>query len=102
MPLTEPDAGSDATAITATVVRDGDHYVINGDKFFIPTARTPTLYVVAKTDPTQRARGMSIIIVDADTSGVERRKIPWSAGPAGDTGELHSGRAGPGRERAWP
>jgi alkylation response protein AidB-like acyl-CoA dehydrogenase len=90
MPLTEPDAGSDATAIKATAVRDGDHYIINGDKFFISNGtNADVLYVVAKTDPTQRARGMSIIIVDADTPGVERRKIPMVGWPAGDTGELH-------------
>ena len=90
MPLTEPDAGSDATAIKATAIRDGDDYVINGDKFFISNGtNADVLYVVAKTDPTQRSRGMSIIIVDANTRGVERRKIPMVGWPAGDTGELH-------------
>jgi alkylation response protein AidB-like acyl-CoA dehydrogenase len=90
MPLTEPDAGSDPTAIKATAIRDGDDYVINGDKFFISNGATAdVLYVVAKTDPTQRGRGMSIIIVDATTKGVERRRIPMVGWPAGDTGELH-------------
>jgi alkylation response protein AidB-like acyl-CoA dehydrogenase len=90
MPLTEPDAGSDATAIKTTALRDGDHYVINGEKFFISNGvGADVLYVVAKTDPSQRGRGMSIIIVDADTKGVERRKIPMVGWPAGDTGELH-------------
>ena len=90
MPLTEPDAGSDVTAIKATAVRDGGSYVINGDKFFISNGtNADVLYVVAKTDPTQRARGMSIIIVDANAPGVERRKIPMVGWPSGDTGELH-------------
>jgi alkylation response protein AidB-like acyl-CoA dehydrogenase len=90
MPLTEPDAGSDATAIKTTALRDGDHYVINGEKFFISNGvGADVLYVVAKTDPSQRGRGMSIIIVDADTKGIERRKIPMVGWPAGDTGELH-------------
>jgi acyl-CoA dehydrogenase len=90
MPLTEPDAGSDVTAIKTTAVRDGDHYVINGDKFFISNGTgADVLYVVAKTDASQRGRGMSIIIVDADAKGVERRKIPMVGWPAGDTGELH-------------
>ena len=90
MPLTEPDAGSDVTAIKTTAVRDGDHYVINGDKFFISNGTgADVLYVVAKTDTSQRGRGMSIIIVDADAKGVERRKIPMVGWPAGDTGELH-------------
>ena len=74
MPLTEPDAGSDVTAIKTTAVRDGDHYVINGDKFFISNGTgADVLYVVAKTDLSQRGRGMSIIIVDANAKGVERR-----------------------------
>ena len=90
MPLTEPDAGSDVTAIKTTAVRDGDHYVINGDKFFISNGTgADVLYVVAKTDLSQRGRGMSIIIVDANAKGVERRKIPMVGWPAGDTGELH-------------
>jgi acyl-CoA dehydrogenase len=90
MPLTEPDAGSDATAIKTTAIRDGEHYVINGDKFFISNgASADVLYVVVKTDPTKRGRGMSVIIVDANTPGVSRRKIPMVGWPAGDTGELN-------------
>ena len=90
MPLTEPDAGSDATAIKTTAIRDGNEYVINGDKFFISNGvSADVLYVVAKTDPSKRGRGMSVIIVDADTKGVSRRKIPMVGWPAGDTGELN-------------
>jgi alkylation response protein AidB-like acyl-CoA dehydrogenase len=90
MPLTEPDAGSDPTAIKTTAVRDGDEYVINGEKFFISNGTSAdVLYVVAKTDPSKRGKGMSIIIVDANTKGVTRRKIPMVGWPAGDTGELH-------------
>lgn len=89
MPLTEPDAGSDPTAIKTTAVRDGGDYVINGEKFFISNGTSAdVLYVVAKTDPSKRGRGMSVIIVDANTKGVERRKIPMVGWPAGDTGEL--------------
>jgi acyl-CoA dehydrogenase len=90
MPLTEPDAGSDVTAIKTTAMRDGDHYVINGEKFFISNGTgADVLYVVAKTDPSQRGRGMSIIIVDANAKGVERHKIPMVGWSAGDTGALH-------------
>jgi acyl-CoA dehydrogenase len=90
MPLTEPDAGSDATAIKTTAIRAGNEYVLNGDKFFISNgASADVLYVVAKTDPTLRGRGMSVIIVDANTPGVSRRKIPMVGWPAGDTGEIN-------------
>jgi alkylation response protein AidB-like acyl-CoA dehydrogenase len=89
MPLTEPDAGSDATAIKTTAVRDGDNWVINGEKYFISNGTSAdVLYVVAKTDPTKRGAGMSLIIVDADTKGVTRAKIPLVGWTQGDTGAL--------------
>jgi alkylation response protein AidB-like acyl-CoA dehydrogenase len=90
MPLTEPDAGSDPTAIKATAIRQGDEYVINGEKYFISNGtNADVLYVVAKTDPTKRGSGMSIIIVDANTPGVTRHKIPMVGWNAGDTGALN-------------
>jgi len=89
MPLTEPGVGSDATAITTTALRDGDDYVINGEKYFISNGTTANLlYVVAKTDPSQRSKGMSIILVDADTPGVSRHKIKMMGWGSGDTGAL--------------
>jgi alkylation response protein AidB-like acyl-CoA dehydrogenase len=89
MPLTEPDAGSDATAIKTTAVRDGGDWVINGEKYFISNGTSAdVLYVVAKTDPTKRGAGMSLIIVDADTKGVTRHKIPLVGWTQGDTGAL--------------
>jgi len=90
MPLTEPDAGSDATAIKTSAVREGNDWVINGDKYFISNGTSAdVLYVVAKTDPSKRGAGMSVIIVDASTQGVTRHKIPMVGWPAGDTGALH-------------
>lgn len=89
MPLTEPDAGSDATAIKTTALKDGGQWVINGEKYFISNGtNADVLYVVAKTDPTKRGSGMSIIIVDANTPGVTRHKIPMVGWTAGDTGAL--------------
>lgn len=89
MPLTEPGAGSDPTAITTTATRDGDDYVINGDKYFISNGSTANLlYVVAKTDPSQRGKGMSVIIVESDTPGVTQTKIPMVGWRHGDTGAL--------------
>ena len=89
MPLTEPDAGSDATAIKTTAVRDGGDWVINGEKYFISNGTSAdVLYVVAKTDPTKRGAGMSLIIVDAETKGVTRHKIPLVGWEQGDTGAL--------------
>lgn len=89
MPLTEPDVGSDATAIKTTAVRDGNQWVINGEKYFISNGTgADVLYVVAKTDVTKRGSGMSVIIVDANTPGVTRHKIPMIGWAQGDTGAL--------------
>jgi alkylation response protein AidB-like acyl-CoA dehydrogenase len=70
--LTEPDAGSDLQGIRTTAVRDGDHYVVNGTKTWITNARhADPLPVLVKTDPgaDPPRRGMSILLVEADTPG---------------------------------
>jgi acyl-CoA dehydrogenase len=91
MPLTEADAGSDATAIRTTALKDGDDYVINGAKTYISNGnKAELMYVVAKTDPSQRAKGMSIILVDAvNTPGITRRRLETSGYAAYDVAELH-------------
>ncbi|MFA5631427.1 MAG: acyl-CoA dehydrogenase family protein [Porticoccaceae bacterium] len=88
--LTEPDAGSDATAIRTTAVRDGNEFIINGSKTYITNAnKADLIYVVAKTDATQRASGMSIILVDGNTTGITRRKLKTMGYSASDVAELH-------------
>jgi len=72
--LTEPDAGSDLQGIRTTAVRDGDHYIVNGRKTWITNARhADPLPVMVKTDPQAepRHKGMSILLIDADTPGFE-------------------------------
>ncbi len=72
--LTEPDAGSDLQGIRTTAVLDGDHYIVNGSKTWITNARhADPLPVMVKTDPQAdpRHKGMSILLVDADTPGYE-------------------------------
>jgi alkylation response protein AidB-like acyl-CoA dehydrogenase len=89
MALTEPESGSDAVSIRTTAVRDGDHYVINGSKCFMSNgAKSNLIYVIAKTDPSAGARGMSCIIVHGDTPGFTNRKMKTMGYAAGDTGEL--------------
>jgi alkylation response protein AidB-like acyl-CoA dehydrogenase len=69
--LTEPDAGSDAGAVKTTAVRQGDKYVINGNKRFITNGKQAMYHTVfCNTDPGRGARGMSAIVVPADTPGV--------------------------------
>jgi len=68
--LTEPGAGTDAGAGTATATLRADGYALNGSKMFITNAPFADVYVVfAKTDPERGARGMSAFIVEKDTPG---------------------------------
>ncbi|TDC98239.1 acyl-CoA dehydrogenase family protein [Actinomadura sp. 7K507] len=72
--LTEPDAGTDLQGIRTTARLDGDHYVVNGSKMWITNARyADPLPVLVKTDPSVSPahKGMSILLVDADTEGYE-------------------------------
>jgi hypothetical protein len=68
--LTEPNAGSDAAAIESRAVRDGDDYVLNGEKVFISGGTVADFVVAfAKTDPQAGARGISGFIVPTDRPG---------------------------------
>ena len=70
--LTEPDSGSDAASIRTTARRDGDSYIINGSKRFITNAPEAGLFTVfARTSPPESgSRGISAILVPADTPGL--------------------------------
>ncbi len=70
--ITEPDAGSDAQAIKTQARRDGDDYVINGQKMWVTNGQKAGVYLVmTKTDPTAepRHRGISAFLVEAGTPG---------------------------------
>jgi acyl-CoA dehydrogenase len=70
--LTEPDAGSDATALKTRAVREGDHYILNGSKCFITNAPIADLFtVMARTDPGRPgASGISAFIVERGAPGL--------------------------------
>lgn len=90
--LTEPQAGSDASAVRTTAVSDGDHYVINGSKCFISNMG-PTegsfVTILAITDPALGTKGMSAIVVDRDTPGFTIGKREEKLGiRAADVSEL--------------
>lgn len=88
--MTEPGAGSDVAAITTTAVRDGDHYVVNGAKTFITNALNADLVITAvKTDPAAGRKGISLLVIEADTPGFSRgAKLPKVGQHAADTAEL--------------
>ncbi|GIJ19662.1 acyl-CoA dehydrogenase family protein [Micromonospora lutea] len=69
--LSEPEAGSDAAAMTTRAVRDGDHWVLNGVKRWITNAGVSEFYTIfASTDPTARSRGISAFVVEKSDPGV--------------------------------
>jgi len=69
--LSEPDAGSDAVAMKARAVRDGDGWVLNGVKRWITNAGVSEYYtVMAVTDPEKRSKGISAFVVEKSDEGV--------------------------------
>ncbi len=88
--MTEPGGGSDVQAMRTTAIRDGDDYVINGQKVFITAGFNADLVVLAcKTDPKARAKGVSLILVETDRPGFQRgRKLEKIGCKAQDTAEL--------------
>jgi len=89
--MSEPGAGSDLQAVKTRAERQGDHYVLNGAKTFISNGYNADLVcVIAKTDPTERARGISLIMVEPrDLPGYRVGRILEKIGQKGqDTTEL--------------
>ncbi len=86
--LTESGAGSDVASMTSTAKRDGDQYILNGEKMWISLAtKAHHFLVVAKTDPDAGHRGMSAFIVTSDMPGVTTGDIHGKLGVrAGSTG----------------
>jgi len=68
--ITEPEAGSDASSIKTTAIKDGDHYVLNGTKCFITNGEVAHLYtIIANTNPDRGSRGLSAFIVEKGVPG---------------------------------
>jgi alkylation response protein AidB-like acyl-CoA dehydrogenase len=89
--MTEPGSGSDVQAMKTTARRDGDHYVVNGQKTFISNGLHASLIIIAaKTDATAGARGISLFVVDTGkVKGFSRGRLLKKLGQEGrDTTEL--------------
>ena len=88
--MTEPAAGSDLQGIKTTAIRDGNHYVVNGQKTFITNGQLADFIIVAcKTDPKAGAKGVSLVIVEANREGFSRgRNLEKLGLKAQDTSEL--------------
>jgi acyl-CoA dehydrogenase len=87
--MTEAEAGSDVGAMSTTARRDGDGYVLEGEKTFISNAGVADFYTVfASTDPERGSRGISAFVVPADTDGLEYLgpQVMSSPHPLGEIG----------------
>jgi len=83
--LTEPDAGSDAAALATTARRDGDTYIVNGQKQFISGAGISDLYVTMVRTGAAGAKGVSTLVIPRDAPGISfgavEKKMGWNAHP---------------------
>jgi acyl-CoA dehydrogenase len=89
--MTEPGTGSDLQGVKTQAKKDGNHYSITGNKTFITNGGTANfIIVVAKTDPTQGSKGISLVCVETDdVEGFRRGRILDKIGQkANDTAEL--------------
>jgi len=88
--MTEPGIGSDLASMSTTAIRHGEEYVVNGSKTFITNGINADLVVTAvKTDPRQRHRGMSLIVLERGMQGFERgRNLEKLGMHSQDTAEL--------------
>lgn len=87
--LTEPEAGSDASAVRTVAARERDHYVLNGTKMFITNGPiADVLVVIASTDPSKKALGISAFIVEKGFEGFRPgkplRKMGCRASPTSE------------------
>ncbi len=88
--MTEPGIGSDLASMGTTAIRDGDNYVVNGSKTFITNGINADLVITAvKTDPTQKHKGMSLVVLERGMDGFERGRNLEKVGlHSQDTAEL--------------
>ncbi|WP_209121014.1 acyl-CoA dehydrogenase family protein [Alkalihalobacillus sp. BA299] len=90
--MTEPGGGSDLASMRTTAVRDGDYYILNGEKTFITSGIAGDLFVVAcRTDPKAEPahKGISLIVVEKDTPGFSKgRQLEKVGQHSSDTSEI--------------
>ncbi len=89
--ITEPGGGSDVAALTTKAVKDGDHYVVSGEKTFITSGIRADYYSVAvRTDPNAKgANGVSMLLIEGDTAGITKTPLKKMGWWSSDTAQLH-------------
>ena len=88
--MTEPSTGSDLASIRTSAIREGDGYLVNGAKTFITNGINSDLVITAvKTDPNEKHKGMTLMVVERGMSGFERgRNLDKLGMKSQDTAEL--------------
>ncbi len=88
--VTEPSGGSDVAALKTRAVRDGDHYVVNGEKTFITSGmRADFITCAVRTDPQSTgAQGISALLIEGDSPGLTRTQLDKMGWWASDTAHL--------------
>jgi acyl-CoA dehydrogenase len=89
--VTEPGGGSDVAHLRTTATREGDHYIVSGEKTFITSGMRADFFTVAvRTDPANKgAGGISALLIDGDTPGLTRTALKKMGWWASDTAHLH-------------
>jgi alkylation response protein AidB-like acyl-CoA dehydrogenase len=89
MCISEPFGGSDVAGMRSTAIKKGDKYILNGSKTYITNGvYSDYLIVAAKTDPSDKYKGISIFVVDRSAKGVSATKLNKLGWHASDTGEI--------------
>jgi len=87
--ITEPFGGSDVAGMRSTAIKKEDFYLLNGSKTFITNGvYSDYLIVAAKTDPSEKYKGISLFVVDRAAAGVSATKLDKLGWRASDTGEI--------------
>ena len=87
--ITEPGAGSDVQNIQTKAIREGDFYIVNGQKTFITSGVYGDFIVaVVKTDPTKGFEGVSLLVIERNAPGVSAKKLKKLGWHSSDTAEL--------------
>ena len=88
--ITEPGGGSDVAALRTTARRDGEHYVVNGEKTFITSGmRADWITLAVRTGEERGARGLSMLLVPGDAAGLRRTRLAKMGWWCSDTAQLH-------------
>lgn len=87
--ITEASGGSDVANLKTTAVRDGDHYIVNGGKMFITSGMRADWMTCAVRTGGRGAAGISLLLIDMDSPGVDRTRLDKMGWRCSDTAAIH-------------